>query len=148
MTFDLTGDDVPKSGNDYAIHIYGSKKAVTVCFEKNDNAVIKLVDFSGDGKQRWNCQGGDKKDDPLGFACGSAYNGVTRYLGFNVNEELRCYATEKDNWEYFWTIDAFGGGFKLMMKKDDHHAPVEVVNTDRLKMLRDSNAVFGFTKWK
>lgn len=141
----LTGDDTPEAGNDYAIHIYKDeyKQAVTVYY----NGSVGLDKFDAKGTQRFTCVGGEGSD-PLGFKCASCGSSgdKTKYLGFNAQEVLQCDADAKKDWECFWTDDAWGGGFTVKMKKDDHHSPL-AEQSKQLKMLASSSTVLGFTKW-
>ena len=141
---ELTGDDTPEAGSEYVIHVYNGTEAVTVY--TNGSVGLDAYDDSK-STQRFTCVGGEDSD-PLGFKCTSCgqYKNKTKYLGFTYGDILQCDADEKNSWEYFWTDDAWGGGFKVKMKKDDKRWPLEKQSNRQLKMQESSSLVFGFTK--
>ncbi|KAJ7586258.1 hypothetical protein C8J56DRAFT_1086523 [Mycena floridula] len=92
------------------------------------------------------------EDNPFGFACGSFSGYPTRYLGYKADENLAWSATSKNKWEYF-PLEEYNSEkkYKLKMWKDNHKAPVKVIDPTviypTLGTRASSDDYFQFYKW-
>ncbi|MCP9269742.1 hypothetical protein M5U04_17065 [Xenorhabdus sp. XENO-1] len=121
----LTGNDTPTPGKSYVIHRYPIDPnddwagAVTVYskFQATPGGVF-FAHWEDKPLQRFECVEGRGY---FGFICRAAPAGDRgAYLGYDNYEMIICKAQYQQKWEDMQVIKLESGGFKWMMRKDDH----------------------------